>query len=94
MKRPKLKSLAELERECELWNRGCPIGTAVVYHPVIGEPEGIETRTRSEAWVLSGHTAVIMVEQRPGCVCLEALTFPANGTLFVTLTMDPRNEDV
>ena len=35
--------------------------------------EGVATKTRSEAWVLSGHTAVVMVEGVSGCVALEAV---------------------
>jgi len=68
------KSLqVELERQCMNWNGIYPVGTEVEYHPVIGEPKCKITRTRSGAYVLSCHTAVIFVEGVSGCVALEAV---------------------
>jgi hypothetical protein len=72
-RRPRRKSLNELKAECIVWNHEHPVGTAVVYHPVIGEPAGRETKTRSEAYVLGDHTAVVFVEGVAGCVALDAL---------------------
>ena len=62
-----------LQIECDAWNRAWPVGTRVVYHSVIGEAKGIHTRTRSQAYVLSGHTAVVFVEGVAGCVALDAV---------------------
>jgi len=66
-------NLAELERLCMNWNGTYPIGTEVEYHSVIGSPKHIVTRTRTGAYVLSGHTAVLFVEGVSGCVALEAV---------------------
>ena len=44
------------QRLVELFNAKVPIGTAVRYYPLAGNPEHIETQTRSEAWLsASGH---------------------------------------
>jgi hypothetical protein len=66
------KSLNELKADCIVWNHEHPVGTRVLYHPIIGEPEGRERVTRTPAEVLSGHTAVVWLEGERGCVCLEA----------------------
>jgi hypothetical protein len=68
-----LKVIAELEAECLRWNAGHPIGTEVIYHPVIGEAKGTKTKTRTIAYVMSGHTAVLFVEGHAGCVALDAI---------------------
>lgn len=67
------KTSAKLERVVADWNRRHGVGALVKYHRIIGEGEGVATKTRSEAWVLSGHTAVVMVEGVSGCVALEAV---------------------
>jgi hypothetical protein len=71
-RRPKRKSIEQLEAECIVWNHKHPIGTRVIYHPIIGEKPGRERVTRTSAQVLSGHTAVVWLEGESGCVCLEA----------------------
>ena len=55
------------EREAAAWNARYPVGTPVVVTPHIGcEPEElIKTKTRSAAWVISGHASV-MVEGKSG----------------------------
>jgi hypothetical protein len=67
------KTSVKREREVADWNRRHGVGALVKYHRIIGEGEGVATKTRSEAWVLSGHTAVVMVEGVSGCVALEAV---------------------
>jgi hypothetical protein len=62
------------------WNTAHPVGTKVVYYPVVklGKPvvgdgcEGQDTETRSEAWML-GDSAVVMVQDRAGCVAVSHL---------------------
>jgi hypothetical protein len=71
--RRRTESGAVLERRCHNWNSGHPVGTEVEYHPIIGEEAHRVTKTRSEAYVMSGHTAVIFVEGHSGCVALEAV---------------------
>ncbi len=44
---------------CERWNKLHPVGTPVTVTKDLGEK--FETTTRSEAWVLGGHTPVILV---------------------------------
>ena len=60
--------------KAEEFNIKYPIETKVIYHPVIGEPEGIETETRSEAWELGHGEPVVKVKGKAGIVCLDALT--------------------
>lgn len=72
MKRPKPVSLETLELRCFKWNTLHPIGSPVEYHPVICEPAHHVTRTRSEAYVLGGYTAVLFVDGVSGCVALDA----------------------
>lgn len=57
------------------WNRDCPIGTFVQRFALMKprrEPQGMH-RTTSTAWLLGGHTAVVMLENFSGCVALDAL---------------------
>lgn len=55
------------------WNLAHSIGTRVRYFPVVDGIRYVETTTRSEAFVLSGHTAVVFIEGVSGCVALDAL---------------------
>lgn len=55
------------------WNNAVHVGQWVDYrgHPH-AEPQRFKTRFRAE--VLSGHTAVVWLEGKAGCVTLESLT--------------------
>jgi hypothetical protein len=66
------KTLKTLERECQEWNSKHPVGTLVKYHAVIGSPASVVRTIKTEAQVLSGHTAVLWLEGMSGCVALEA----------------------
>ncbi|SEI14682.1 hypothetical protein [Paraburkholderia hospita] len=68
------KTSGKLVRDVADWNRRHRVGAFVKYHRIIGEGEGFATRTRSEAWLLGGHTAVVMVEGVSGCVALAAVS--------------------
>jgi hypothetical protein len=60
----------------EEWNMDCPPGTPVLRYRLMRprrDPEGRKTRTSSKAWLLGGHTAVVMVESHGGAVALESL---------------------
>jgi hypothetical protein len=70
-RRPKPQSEAQLLRQCADWNARWPIGTEVRYHPVQGEAHFSRHLTTSEAYVLSGHTAVIFLDSHSGCVSLD-----------------------
>lgn len=56
------------------WNSRHPVGTAVTRYKLVDplrEPE--QTRTRSEAWLMGGHTAVVKVEGVSGGVMLDSI---------------------
>jgi hypothetical protein len=73
--------MARLQSEVERFNRNYPVGTPVRYWPTNDRRGGfVETTTRTEAYVLSGHTAVVFLAGRSGCVALthvEPLAKPA-----------------
>lgn len=59
----------------DTWNSRYPIGTPVTAYPGVrpeDDPNGerLNTRTRSEAQVLEGHTAVVWVDGHSACVSL------------------------
>jgi len=68
------RSTAAMQRRCDDFNADHPAGTVVFYHPVIGEPECQMLKVRGDAYVLSGHTPVVFLEGKAGCVALDALT--------------------
>jgi hypothetical protein len=68
MRRPNQR---KLQRQCDEWNARNPIGTEVRYYPVADEVGYHKTRTRSEATILSGHTAVVWLDNIAGCVSLD-----------------------
>ncbi len=76
MRRPKVKTPEQLEAECIVWNHHHPIGTAVHFHPIIGEPEFRPGETTTAAYVMGGHTAVVHLNSERGCVALEACSVP------------------
>jgi hypothetical protein len=59
----------KLQRQCDAWNAAHAVGTAVVLTKDLGEK--VDTKTRSKAQVLSGHSAVIWLEGVSGCWLLE-----------------------
>lgn len=72
MPRPRRKSLNELKAQVIVWNHEHPVGTPVIFHPVIGEQKGRNDKTAGEAYLLGDHTAVVKLEKTPGCVALDA----------------------
>lgn len=66
--------LEELEYDAEEWNEKYPVGTKVMRYKLINPlREGNETKTRSEAWVMGGHSVMVMVEGISGGVLLESV---------------------
>lgn len=53
------------------WNRAHPIGTEVRFWPGARDGEGIESKTRSEAWVLASGCPVVSVMGRSGGMALS-----------------------
>ena len=53
------------------FNQKYPIGSAVTYHPILGNP--IETHTRSAAWELPLGTVVLHIDGKDNPVELDSL---------------------
>lgn len=64
-----MKRKPNQQNAVDRWNANHPIGTVVDLTKDSGEV--VRTKTRSEAEVLSGHTAVIWLEGVRGCYCLD-----------------------
>lgn len=62
-------SPAANRRLVERWNARHPVGTVVLYWPVIDRPEMVFSRTRELARML-GDNAVVPIEARAGVVSL------------------------
>ncbi|MBZ0104010.1 MAG: hypothetical protein K8H84_00115 [Sulfuricella denitrificans] len=59
------------EKEVSEWNAKVGVGDAVEYRDFPeDEPKNFTTRTPAE--VLSGHTAVVWLNGKSGCVCVDA----------------------
>ncbi len=61
---------AAKRKAVERFNRANPVGTPVLFWPGVRKGEGRESKTRTEAQVLSGHTPVVWVEGYAGCIAL------------------------
>lgn len=72
MRRYKI-SPEKLQALCEKFNALYPIGTPVNLM-LDGNDEPIPTKTRSCAHVLSGHSAVIWLDDVSGCYLLDRVT--------------------
>lgn len=59
------------QRLVDRWNAKYSIQTPVRYWTGIREGEGKYSTTRTEAQLLSGHTAVVWVVAEPGCIALS-----------------------
>lgn len=71
----RFKTPLQLEAQCADWNAKYPIGTSVRYYRRCYPRDdfaGIFT-TKSEAKVLSGHSAVVWLNGKSGAVSLDAL---------------------
>jgi len=56
--------------EIDQFNERVPVGTPVLFWPGVREGAGRESATRSAAWTLGGHTAVVLVEGYAGGIAL------------------------
>lgn len=87
-KRHKRPTEAQLQRTCDLWNQRNPVGTTVSYESIRGEGETFRGKSSSEAQVLSGHSAVVWLHGKSGCVDLDhctAVATPATPVLRINL---------
>ena len=67
MRKPNTK---KMQAECDAFNATNPIGSDV-FVKLDGVDEPFRTRTRSDAQILSGHSAVIWLETVSGCYLLD-----------------------
>ena len=68
---PNLKTLVA---RVENWNAKYPVGTTVIRYRLINPlRDGEPTKTRSGAWVMGEHSAMVMVEGVAGGVLLESV---------------------
>jgi hypothetical protein len=59
-----------------------PIGTPCIYYPLkpFDRGDGVNTRIRSEPWVLGHGAVVVAIEGRAGGVSIEHLVFEEDQT--------------
>lgn len=67
VKRPNLK---KMQAACDQFNAANPVGSDV-FVKLDGKDEPFLTQTRSEAQILSGHSAVIWLKNVSGCYLLD-----------------------
>jgi hypothetical protein len=59
------------QKEVDSFNARVNVGDSVEYSEVIGMGTPVAYRTRTAAEVLSGHSAVVWLEGKSGCVCVS-----------------------
>ena len=69
MPKTKRPSITDQIRSVADWNDKYPVGTPCTVEMDSGEIRA--TKTRSSAWMLSGHSAVVMLEGIPGAYLLS-----------------------
>jgi hypothetical protein len=74
MKKPNLK---KLEAEVAAFNRRFAVGDPVEYLEVLEVGHVLRTKTITPAQVLSGHSAVVWLEDKRGCVLCSHCFMPA-----------------
>jgi hypothetical protein len=72
-------NLKKLEQEVAAFNRRFAVGAEVDYFEVIGDGKAKRLRTRTPAQVLGGHTAVVWLEGKSGCVCCSHCFAPSGA---------------
>lgn len=60
--------------EAERFNQENPVGSPVRYWPGARVGDGRPSKTRTPAWVMGGHTAVVSVEGYAGGIALSHVT--------------------
>lgn len=64
-------SQVQLQRQCDAFNAKFSIGSTILVHPGTLRDDPIVTQVAAPgAYVLGGHTAVVQVEGRHGCIAL------------------------
>jgi len=67
----KRKTTAQLQAQCDAWNELHGIGTLIAYEEIRGEGETHRGKSTADAQLLEGHSAVIWLEGKRGCVSLD-----------------------
>ena len=69
-----MRKLEKVAKQVSDWNAKYPVGTKVIRYSLI-KPlrDPYPTETRSEAWVMGEHSAMIMVNGCSGGVILESV---------------------
>lgn len=67
-------NLQKLQAEVDRWNANVPIGTKVEYVEFKDDKNPKLYTTRTAAEVLSGHTPVVWLNGKAGCVALDHCT--------------------
>lgn len=65
-----IKAQQRLQAEIDAFNVQTPVGATVDFFEYEGAPLK-RYKTRTEAQILSGHTAVVWLEGKVGCVCVD-----------------------
>ena len=73
MTKPNIK---KLEQEVAAFNRRFSVGDPVDYYEVVESGEVQRLTTRSDAQILSGHTAVVWLNGKSGCVACSHCFMP------------------
>jgi hypothetical protein len=69
-----MRSKLNPAKEVADWNARVKVGDTVEYAEVIGLTASKQYKTSTAAEVLSGHTAVVWLEGKSGCVCVSHCT--------------------
>lgn len=73
-KPPNRPSAEELQRQCDRFNAHYPTGSEVIRFKFTNRSDvGTPTKTRSEAWVMGGHSAMVMVDGFSGGQSLDCI---------------------
>lgn len=71
---PRRPSAEELQRQCDRFNAHYPVGSDVIRFPFTDRRNnGTPTKTRSAAWVMGGHSAMVLVDGFSGGQSLDAI---------------------
>jgi hypothetical protein len=84
------KSPAKLQKEIDKFNKKFKIGDPIVYYEIWGQKEPpLKTTTQTEAYVLSGHTAVVFLNGKRGCVACSHCVSVAEYNKAMELARQP-----
>lgn len=81
MPAPKRPTAAQLQKKCDKWNAANEVGATVSFEEIVGDGETFRGKSASEAQVLGGHSAVIWLEGKRGCVDLDHCTAVAEAAV-------------